>query len=139
MTFFPILSSKQQALIYALSKFGTIEAACKQVGVSKTTYYRWLNNYDFVKELESTRKFVYNASITRINRLIDKVLDSYERVLDEEDVATKFKGARDVVKNIGKLIYLQEVSDKNKEKLELQTLKQKKDTLNIHPDEKQQN
>ena len=115
-----MLKYKQELFISALIRLGSIEAACKEVGINRSTYYRWLQQYSlFVEELREKQCFVYNNSIENIKTFFTKVMDSYENLLDSEDENIKLKTISEIVKNTDKIIEINKRNDKYKEWLEI--------------------
>jgi hypothetical protein len=118
------LTPKQLTFISAFIRLGRMEAVCKELGISKTTYYRWMDNHYFKCELNLTKKFVFNTSVNKIKSLLTKALDGYEKILDSEDDAIMFQAAKEVVKSSEKLISMQDSIDKYDEMLDLYAQKQ---------------
>ena len=54
----------------------TIPAACKRLGVSEHTFYRWRTRYGALKEDEAHRLKALEAENSRLNRIVaDQALD----------------------------------------------------------------
>ena len=66
-------SNKKQALIEAyISKLGNISEACKEVGISRKTYYRWLKQNKFNQMLNDATEH-HNDLIYQ--RILKKALE----------------------------------------------------------------
>ena len=65
---------KKEKMAMALSKYdGNISAACKEVGINRSTYYDWIEkDPDFVQRVQEVEESVIDAVEQKLQELIQK-------------------------------------------------------------------
>lgn len=63
---------KKEALIKALEKsLGVVTTACKQVGISRTTYYEWINtDEEFAKNVSEIQNIALDFAESQLHKQI---------------------------------------------------------------------
>ena len=110
---------KQYLILEALCHLGTVEAACKQVKIGRTTYYRWLKDPDFIKSLKDKKRFVYEHSINSMKNLFSQAVSSYQDLLYSKNDAIRLKATSEIIKNASIIIDTKEKADQYEEWLEM--------------------
>src|SRR6266545_3707478 len=62
------ITRKQQTLILALMQHNTLDEACKAVGLSRSTAYRFFNDPAFMKEFNLTKRKVFSEAILFLSK-----------------------------------------------------------------------
>jgi cell division protein FtsI/penicillin-binding protein 2 len=61
----------KKALLEALEKsLGIVTTACKQVGIGRTTYYEYLKDKDFKKEVDSVQDIALDFAESQLHKQI---------------------------------------------------------------------
>ena len=90
---------KEQA-ISALMSCSTIEAAADQVGVDKSTLYRWMDRDDFQREYKRARREALTRSIARLQKASTEAVQTLQEVMNDTDAkdSTRVRAAEKVMK-----------------------------------------
>ena len=114
-----MLKVKQHRFILALIQLGSIEAACKKVGITRPTYYEWLKNEVFVQKLQEQQELIYNNSIVDMKNLFIKAVENYENLLNSKNESIKFRTASSIINNINNI---NEIVEDKQNKIERERL-----------------
>ena len=87
------LSQRQlNAIDLLLQGHGDAQVAL-QVGVDRTTVFRWRRNARFVKQLEEFRELLWRQSQARLEALLEPALDVLQHQIGSEDPKTALRAA----------------------------------------------
>ena len=125
--------AKQDAFLTAYGELGTITYACKAVGISRSTYYNWLENnlYNF-KEKQAVAHEIFGESIRNIALeriklqgpkdnpvLLMAFLNAFAPQYFKRDSSTANDAAKELMVELKKLRSMQqELRDDKKEVIE---------------------
>ena len=87
------ISAKQQKLITLLLTERTIDAACKKANVAVTTYWRWMQDAEFLVEYRSARRGILENTVAKLQSLAFAAIDTLERNLNCENPAVEIRSA----------------------------------------------
>jgi hypothetical protein len=107
-----MLKVKQRQLIPLIIKYGNIDKACRAANIDRTTYYKWLKEEEFCKELKAQQENLYNSSIVELKNLFIRAIETYGNLLESEDENIKFKTATAIIDNTVKLIEAKEIEER---------------------------
>lgn len=83
------MEEKHKQFLQALEKqYGTIADACRTVGITRTTYYRWLENAEFKEAVSDLQEELKDNAESKMHQLINGVTMSRE-VKGEEIIYSK--------------------------------------------------
>lgn len=98
------LTIQQKKLIAEIIRIGKIEPACRNVGVSRTTYYAWITIPEFEQELRKQQEQIYEGAISKIQQLFVKAIDTQEKMLNSDNESIQLRAAIAIVNNTLKVI-----------------------------------
>lgn len=104
-------TNKQKALT-ALLNSSTITDAAINCGLSEATLYRYLAEKDFTKEYRSARRQVVENSITQIQRITYKAVETLEKNLSSGNPQVEVSAARIILDNSLKGVELIDVIER---------------------------
>jgi len=111
---------KQNLFLDALTQMGSIEAACKQANIGRTTYYRWLKDEEFQKKMDEKKHFIYNQSIDNMVKLFECSLGAFSDLLFSQNESVRLRTATTVIKNANSIINTKMNADQYQEWTEIQ-------------------
>ena len=85
--------SKREEAIAALLACGTVTAAARQAGISKTTLYCWLREPDFVADYRAARGQVVEEGIRELQAAFKKAVSALTRNLSCGQPALEIRAA----------------------------------------------
>ena len=107
-------TNKQKALT-ALLNSPTITDAAKTCGLSEATIYRYLSEDDFKKEYRKAQRQVIENSITQIQRITFKAVETLEKNLTCGNPQVEVSAARIVLDNSLKAVETMDILERLEE------------------------
>ncbi len=71
----------------------TVDSACKEAGISRETYYKWLKNPVFKSELNRVRNEIVNCSINQLKSYTIKAVTTLSLLLERNDMPSVQRAA----------------------------------------------
>lgn len=96
------LTTKQARTIPILLSAKTYEKGCKSARISKTTFYKWMQDENFAAEFERQRNEIVEAAFNMIGQNIDKAIRTLVGLLDSKDERIKRLTANDIISHFFK-------------------------------------
>jgi hypothetical protein len=87
------LSAKQSNLIALLLTERTIDEACKKAKVSVSTYWRWMQDQDFLDQYGSARHGILENTVAKLQSLSFQAIETHERNLNCENPSVEIRCA----------------------------------------------
>lgn len=106
------LSEKMQRLIPFIIGSHTVEAGCKEAGISTVTYYEYLKNELFAKELKRARDNAVGSAMETLKNATTKAVNELVTLLDSKDENIRRRAAVDVLTFITKWREFNEIEDR---------------------------
>jgi hypothetical protein len=106
------ISARQEKLIAHLLTERTIEQACDKAKVAVTTYWRWMQNQNFLREYRKTRRGVLENTIARLQSLTFSAIDTLEKNLNCENPAIENRAAQIIIEQSLKGLELLDVENR---------------------------
>ena len=91
------LTAKQAKAIPILLAAKSYEKGCKSARISKTTFYKWLQDEGFAAEFDRQRNKIAEAAFGMIAQNIEKAVSVLVGLLDTRDDRLKRLAAKDVI------------------------------------------
>ena len=91
------LTTKQAKTIPILLAAKTYEKGCKSARISKTTFYKWMQDEGFASEFERQRNKIAEAAFGMIAQNIGKAASALVELLDTGDDRVKRLTANDII------------------------------------------
>lgn len=107
-----MLNRKQKKLIPLIINCENIDQACKQAQISRQTYYDWLKDKEFNKELKKQQDSIYKNALIELKNLNTVAIKVYRDLLDSNDESIKFRTASAILELTNKLIENKEIKEK---------------------------
>jgi len=104
--------SKSSQLIAALMMYPTFSEACAKAGVSERTAQRWMNDGEFQRHFEWTRKEVLRKTIDGLRSCGLSSIKALQTVLDDKSVApyVKVNAANTCLTHLFRAVEIEELS-----------------------------
>ena len=107
------LSGKQERAILAVLESRSIEEACRKAGISKTLYYRWLNDDPgFADALKDRRDAASSNALERLQGSVSTAVDVLVDLLASENEWVRRVAANDVMSRFLKAKELGELEER---------------------------
>ncbi len=106
------LTDRQLKSISCMLNAKSVEEGCQQAGVPKSTFYGWLDNPNFKRELNRQRNEVIEEGLSNLKTSIRKAVDVLMGCLDSEDDSVKRRAANDLLTHCLRLREIEEVEDR---------------------------
>lgn len=104
------LSEKQIQVLPTFAAAISIDGACKEVGIGRDTFYRWLKNPVFKSELELMRKELVEEAIGQLKALGSKaVLTLASLSLRKDSPSVQRAAANDILNHLSRFIEMEEL------------------------------
>jgi len=91
------LITKQAKAIPILLAAKSYEQGCKKAGISKATFYAWMQDEGFAAEFDRQRSEIVEAAFGLIAQNIEKAVSTLVGLLDTGDERTKRLTANDLI------------------------------------------
>lgn len=85
MTNNDVLSPKQRSALPIFCTQLNIEKACAEAGISKQTFYQWMKNPEFKRELWRMRRAIGTQSIEQLKIESKRAADTLTELLDPQN------------------------------------------------------
>lgn len=108
------LTAKQTKSIPILLAAKSYEKGCKSARISKTTFYKWMQDEDFAAEFDQQRSKIAKAAFGMIAQNIEKAVSVLVGLLDTGDDRVKRLTANDVIGHFLKHKELEDLEDRIK-------------------------
>lgn len=96
----PKLTSRQSLLISYLLGSPSVEAACKKAKVGRASYYNWIKDDLFIKELRGRREIIVNESFNQLKSASTKAVEVLINLMDSEQEGIRRLASKDVIEYI---------------------------------------
>ena len=106
------LNHTQQNVILEIIKSGNVETACKQVGITRQTYYNWLKQPGFGKELKRQQDEVYETSVSGMKLLFAQAVEAQQRLLNSQDERIVIRASNAIISNSLKVLEANSLKDR---------------------------
>ena len=91
------ISNKQEKLIALLLTERTIDEACKKAAVNVTTYWRWMQDENFLKHYRKARRGILENTVAKLQSVTYQAIETLERNLTCENPAAEIRSAQIVL------------------------------------------
>jgi len=91
------LTAKQAKTIPILLAAKSYEKGCKSARISKTTFYKWMQDEGFAAEFDRQRNKIVEAAFSLIAQNVEKAVSTLVGLLDTGDDRLKRLTAKDLV------------------------------------------
>ncbi len=91
------LSTKQLKAIPKILAARTYDEGCKAAGISKATFYTWMQDEAFKAELERRRNELVETAFAMVTQNVEKVVSTLVALLDAADDRVKRLTANDII------------------------------------------
>lgn len=91
------LTTKQIKAIPKLLAAKNYEKGCKSARISKTTFYKWMQDEDFAAEFDRQRNKIVDVAFGMIAQNTEKAVSTLVGLLDNKDDRLKRLTAKDLV------------------------------------------
>ena len=88
------LSGKQEKLIALLLTEKTIDEACKKAGINVTTYWRWMQDENFLREYRKVRRGILENTVAKLQSVTYQAIETLERNLHCENPSVEIRCAQ---------------------------------------------
>jgi hypothetical protein len=106
------LSKRQlKALPFFVTSCSDIDA-CRQANISKQTYYEWLKNPHFKKELKNLRDLVIEDAVEQLKAYTSKAVSTLVQLLDVDNNALQRNVANDILNYVARYKEIQELEER---------------------------
>ncbi len=105
----PNLSRKQVKAIQTILTGRSILDGCEKAGISKSTFYLWMQNDEFKTEFERQRKLIVEEGLHTLKISIDRASETLTYLLDAESEGVRLRTATAILDNIAKFIEMEEL------------------------------
>ena len=90
-------SAKQREFIIEFVTSGNLKSTCKNVGISKQTYYNWLNNPYFERDLKKQQEKYYDEGFSKMRHLFVKAVEKQEELLESENESIRLRACNSII------------------------------------------
>lgn len=88
------ISTKQEKLIGLLLTEKTIDEACKKAGINATTYWRWMQDQNFLKQYRRARRGILENTVAKLQSVTYQAIETLERNLTCENPGSEIRSAQ---------------------------------------------
>ena len=88
------LSAIQEKLIALLLTEKTIDEACRKAGVNVTTYWRWMQDDNFLREYRKMRRGILENTVAKLQSVTHQAIETLERNLNCENPSVEIRCAQ---------------------------------------------
>ena len=88
------ISNKQEKLIALLLTEKTIDEACKKANVNVTTYWRWMQNENFLRHYRTTRRGILENTVAKLQSVTYQAIETLERNLTCKNPGAEIRSAQ---------------------------------------------
>lgn len=109
------LSTKQEKLIALLLTEKTIDEACRKAGVNVTTYWRWMQDENFLREYRKVRRGILENTVAKLQSVTHQAIETLERNLHCENPSVEIRCAQIILEQSIKGLESLEVENRIKQ------------------------
>ena len=91
------LTDKQVRVIPFLLEAPTIEDGCKRARVAKATFYGWLKQEAFKKELDRQKNLLYDRAIESLTAGTDKAVEKLMKLVNSRNENIALRAAQSII------------------------------------------
>jgi hypothetical protein len=91
------LSDRQKRLIPYLAAAKSIEAGCREAGISDVTFYKWNQSPSFRQALQDARDGLVRESMETLKSHIGKAVQELANLLDAKSPETRRRASVDLI------------------------------------------
>jgi len=99
-----MLLPKQKRLIKLIAELGNISQACKKAQINRDTYYTWLKDDEFYKELGKYKNIACENAVSNLEVIFNNAINVYNELVKTDDKALKFRVAGAIINEMPKII-----------------------------------
>lgn len=88
------ISNRQEKLISLLLTEKTIDEACKKANVAAVSYWRWMQNENFLKHYRKARRGILENTVAKLQSVTHQAIETLERNLTCENPAAEIRAAQ---------------------------------------------
>ncbi len=117
----PKLSRKKLKALPLILSGRSILDGCEKAGISKSTFYLWMQDITFREEFKKQRKVIIESGLHNLKISIDKAVDVLIGLLDAQSEGVRLRTAQSILEHINKFLeteHLEERITKIEEKLD---------------------
>ena len=103
------LSVKQARTIPIILQAPSIEAGCKQAGISKVLFYRWQKTSDFAEEYKRQRDVLVDEAMESIKASLNKAVSTLTGLLDTESESLRRAVSNDILHHFSKFREMEDI------------------------------
>jgi len=87
------ITAKQEKLIALLLSERTIDEACRKAGINATTYWRWMQDEEFLRQYRKARKGILENTVAKLQSITFEAINTLERNLYCENPSVEIRCA----------------------------------------------
>lgn len=87
------ISAKQEKLIALLLTERNVNEACNKANVNVTTYWRWMQNENFLRHYRKARRGILENTVAKLQSITFAAIDTLERNLTCENPSVEVRSA----------------------------------------------
>lgn len=106
------LHDKQLITIAHVLSSKSIDEGCKKAEISRTAYYRWLEDDAFKSELKRQRDALIEEALGRLKLSIAKAVEELAKLMDSKREDIKRGACRDIIEYALKAIELEDIESR---------------------------
>jgi hypothetical protein len=92
------MTESQIEALPALVAHACVSEGCKEAGISRKTYYEWLDRHPaFREELKARRRAIAEAALSGLMSRVEKAIDTLDALLCSDSDAVRRSAARDLL------------------------------------------
>lgn len=103
------LTPKQREVLPRLVSVYNIEASCRDAGISKETYYKWLQEDAFRKAIEGLRTEMIELALLRLKQGLTKAVDRLLLLVDSDREYVALGASNSIVEHFIKMSEIREL------------------------------
>lgn len=104
--------NKQEKCLLALLETSSIREASAKSGIGEATFYRYLNDKEFLSEYRSARRQTVESAITQIQKATAEAVETLKRNLHCENAAVEVRCAQIILETAVKGVELIDVIER---------------------------
>jgi len=106
------ISDKKALLISHLLTSSSVEIACQKSGISRNTYYTWIKDEPFRKELERRRQSIVNATLDGLKSYFIQAIDILAKLMHSENEAISRLACKDIIEYTFRTIEFRDLEER---------------------------
>lgn len=106
------ISNKQEKLVALLLTEKTIDEACKKAAVNVTTYWRWMQNEEFLRHYRKARRSILENTVAKLQSATHQAIETLERNLTCENPGAEIRSAQIILEQSIKGLELLDIDNR---------------------------